>query len=137
MKCIQVPKPILWEVWPRVSHLLERSLTKGDDWWTLDTLRGTLETQDDAALFVVADHDGIYAAAAVMIEQKPNGSRQLHFPAFGGREMRAWEHFLTDVEAWAKGRGASEVSVTGRLGLKRVLRKFGFRQTAVILDKAL
>lgn len=137
MICRQVHPALIEDIWPRVSNWIADAITKGDRWWTLDRLRGELYANDNAALFVVLDHDGIYGAAVVMIEDKPSGGRMAHFPALGGENFGAWRQFLPDLEDWARSRGANEMTVTGRVGWQRVLKRDGYKKQSVTLEKSL
>lgn len=135
MICQQVPPALMDEIWPRVGDWIEAALSKGDRWWMLDGLRREIETNPDCGLFLAMDRQGIYGAAVVMVETKPNGERVAHFPALGGRDLKRWLHLVSDLKGWAKGRGASRLMIHGRPGWVRVLK--GYRQAAVTLETGL
>lgn len=137
MQLERVDPRILSHVWPLVSGWLAKAIEKGDRWWTLDGLAWEIAANDDCALFLAIDRQGVHGAAVVMIEANQSGERYAHFPALGGVEMKRWFGLFADIEAWAKSNGATELRITGRPGWRRVLRSHGYRPSAVILEKAL
>lgn len=137
MICQRVDPRLIATVWPKVETWIDKAIAKGDRWWTLKALQERVTTDPDAALFVLIDGAGLYGVVAVCVEEKPTGEREMIIPACGGYEMKRWIDLIGSVEEWARSRGATVATLTGRPGWPRVLASSGYKRTSVTVEKAL
>lgn len=137
MICQLVDKRLIGAVWPKVESWISAAISKGDRWWTADALQDRVRSDDDSALFVMIDQGGIHAVFVVCVETKPTGEREAIVPACGGRNLKTWIDQISVIEEWARSRGATVATITGRAGWPRVLASSGYKRTAVIVEKAL
>lgn len=54
-----------------------------------------------------------------------------------GSEMTQWQDFIADIEEWARAQGCTLMQPVTRPGWERVLAKYGYRKTHVLLEKPL
>lgn len=135
MICREIPKPMIPQYWPYISGWLGAALDKGDRWWSTAGIYQELMDNPDCALFIVMDRRELKSATVIMVEDKQNGQRFAHVPACGGKGAKTWVHFFSELEDWARSRGAQSLSVTGRKGWTRLLPQY--RQSAIVLERTL
>lgn len=128
---------LLSEIWPRVSGWIEKALDKGDRWWSLDGLKNQVESNPDTGLFVLLDKSGMYGVFVITVETKPDGSKEATVNVCGGTRMRDWIDCITQLEDWARSKGATSVGITGRRGWQRMLDRRGYKPQAILLEKQL
>jgi len=136
MKAFYVPAVELPEVWQEIRPLVaifvkDSSLRYGesDVFWAL--AKGFWD------LWVVEDEGKITSILLGYVVQYPK-CKAYEPIAVMGTDMRGWLKFYPDFEAWVKReRNCSMIRPTAQLGWERVLRRFGYGKTHVVLIKEL
>ena len=75
----------------------------------------------------------INAAMTTRIYKLDDGRKVCHICALGGRHMRAWLHYIEQIENYAAWEGCAKVRIEGREGWSRLLPAFVRR--GVILER--
>jgi hypothetical protein len=89
-----------------------------------------------AQLWIVWDGNEIIAAATTELIQMPS-KKVCVLGSCAGRDLRKWDHFLADLEAFAKREGCDRLRIYGRPGWKRILARNGYQAPWDVLEKAL
>lgn len=121
------------EIWPHVVALLEKAVFsgRGDD--TIEEIRADLDAQRQL-LWIGWDGEAIIVAATTKIVESGMGKRCI-ITTCGGRKLRAWQHFIADMEAFATREKCTTLRIHGRHGWKRILT--GYQEPWVAIEKRL
>jgi hypothetical protein len=117
--------------WPVAAPLLMPAIA-----WSGDARPEDVEAELNAGraqLWIATD--GVPHVAVVTRLRSTEAGLVCEIWLTGGRDRRAWLHFIAVIEAAARERGCIKIEIVGRRGWSRVLRDY--RQTAVVLEKLL
>lgn len=120
------------EVWPHVSHLIRRAVSRTNLCHTRDIEDEVLDGV--GLLWVVWDGLSFVCAATTLLIETDN-SKVCLITACGGEDMNRWLPLFPKIEAYAKAEGCSCVRIYGRKGWLRVLE--GYTTKHVILERPL
>lgn len=125
-----IPREDVLDYWPKVIRWLDAGYAKSDI-PVPDTLRDDLLTGHKQLWVVWAPEGKILAAGLTRLAKMLDG---LHCEVVcvGGEEVRRWIGCMATIEEYAKREGCSRVTVQGRPGWVRLLRKY--RSARVILE---
>lgn len=54
-----------------------------------------------------------------------------------GKEKELWENQMIHVEKWAKHNGCTDMELIARPGWERIMKKYNYEKTHVVLNKAI
>lgn len=92
-------------------------------------------SNDEAYLWVVTNEDAVVVAASVVKFAQYEQLLALQIIALGGFNMKYWVGDLSSKFcSFAAKCGASKVEIVGRPGWARVLAKYGYKKTLVLLE---
>lgn len=126
----------LSEWWPRIEKLITDAMT---------TSRGKYTAQDifDCAvlkkiqLWVIVD--GKFSVRALGITQINDfpSTRICQVICMTGEHYEEWEDLMAKAEHWARCNNCTDMELICRAGWKKVMKKHGYSETHVVLNKAL
>jgi len=124
-------------VWPEVSPLLCKALEYDPTGATIDSIYTNII--DNRYLLILMIEEGLKLQAALTIELfEAHGETVCNIVAAGGTNLNDWcDTFLDSAEVLAKEQGASKLTINGRPGWSRRLKKRGFRPVITVLEKPL
>jgi hypothetical protein len=114
-----VPRDKVSLVLPRLLGHLERAIAHSNG-WTLEALFEKIYN-DRCLLWAVIDDDETIGAAVT--ELHPDAA---YIALVGGIRWAEWRHELRKVEQWAMLAGVPRVTIDGRSGWSRILRREGY-----------
>ena len=85
-------------------------------------------------LWLMNDEDEFLLAALTELTLFPK-RKILNILWIGGEDLKDGVKLLDCVEMWARKQGATKVVCQGRIGFERVLKAYGYRKRAIMLDK--
>lgn len=90
---------------------------------------------DEAFLWVVTNEDAVVIAASVVKFAQYEKLLALQIIALGGFNMKYWvEDLNSKFASFAAKCGATKMEIVGRPGWARVLAKYGYKKTLVLLE---
>ena len=101
-----------------------------------DYIRKSLEA-GRALLWVVWNGKDLMAAATTEIVNLDTVGKVCLITSCAGRDLRKWEKFLVDIEAYATTEGCDAVRFYGRPGWAHFLKKNGYDQPWFVMQKSL
>lgn len=135
MRAVEIPATGVSTVWPMVERWITAATDKTAGHWTAsDVLAHCIDGR--CTLWVVTDDTRGHAAIVTEIEDGPR-QRIGRISILGGVGFRRWRHVITDLEAWARARGATAMQIVGRDEWQRVLAGDGYEKQAIVLGKSL
>jgi hypothetical protein len=136
MKVSLIPIDHVHRVWSQVGPILKRAIETSNGRYT-DHDVFNLCMQGRQQLWVMFEDDVIHAAATTSVTDYPQ-RRALTGVFVAGNRMKEWnEPFVDMLERFAKDVGCDLVEMTGRIGWTKFMKKFGWQQSAVVLEKDL
>ena len=123
----------LW--WPKVRHLVGRAAARSRGKETAEDVLTLLRARK-AQLWAWLVDGQVEAICVTEIDPHPRG-KTLGVRELAGRGMNDWLPCLRDLETWGREQGCMGVRVTGRPGLERVLKPYGYEKTNVVLELGL
>ena len=137
MKVTRVSPTNIGLVWPQIEHFINSAFATelGDE----DPVQVRKELSNgDAQLWVIHSASGIKAAGITRISIVPAGRRVCFCVALGGEDLPSWVEALDrEASKFAKDYHCNSIRVTGRPGWKRVMKPLGYKESFVIVEKAL
>jgi hypothetical protein len=133
----RVPLEDVERLWPHIRPLI----AMGCEAVTTEVTPEFIHAEalaDRRMLWVVFDTDSPFPfiAAASIGSRQTNDGVVVFVDAIGGRDREKWlPEYLAELEAQAKGIGATKIELEGRPGWQRVLP--GYRLARVVLEKVL
>lgn len=125
--------------WPEVLEQLEQYVAMYPAYATLDKLLSEI-VAGNFQLWIVLGNDTNKVVMSVVTRiatSEANGERALNIYALAGEELAAVTPHLDDIVAWAKKHfNVSLVELTGRPGISRVLRPYGFTCETVTMNRS-
>jgi len=135
MKISAVPRDRVDDVWHVVGPILQRAIEINRGTHDIGDIKTEL-LADRCGLWVAYDEGEIYAACTTRIVITPQ-NKMLMIDWLGGERMDDWlDDALDVIESYAHDLGCERVEIIGRKGWK-VLRKYGWHDTAVVYQKEL
>ena len=115
---------------PWIADAIQRQAIRD----TAETFRG-LCADGSAQLWLVID-GGVAGAILTEIYDTTKG-KTCHILAAAGRFLDHGDMSLDMIERWARAEGCVRIEETGRRGWLRALKRHGWREAAVIMEKNL
>lgn len=122
------------DIWPKVSEWISAALAHGGGGYTLEDIYSALLTKQ-MQLWLIGPGEPM-ACAVTQLAALPR-VRICDILAVGGVDLKAWEHLIGDLEAWALERGCDETRAHGRLGWKPYAKRFGYDPLHLVYRKKL
>lgn len=89
-------------------------------------------------LWLILDGDRFVSFAITELRSvDATGHRMVSITSFAGEEGESTVPLISEIEAWAKDRGAMEATIIGRMGWKRSVATQGYKIDAVLYRKPL
>ena len=126
-----VEKEKIWLYWEHVSGYIQDSLKYSDDAYNLDSIKDSL-IKGIMQLWVILDDKDVCAAVVTQAVSYPN-QKVIEILFIGGSGMSSWLHLINDIKLWSKNLGYDAVQIYGRPGWEKLLDKYGFYKTHVLL----
>lgn len=121
--------------WPAIKDWVTKALSHGAGYWPEDIYRRLLSRE--MTLWLVRDaEDAITACAITQFWSQPR-VQVCDIFIVGGEALERWAHLITELEDWARARGADETRALGRIGWKRYAEAFGYEPLHVVYRKRL
>ncbi len=136
MRSTLVAPDTIGYIWPQVEGFIHSAFKEGIGDDTVESALLML-SRGEAQLWIAHNGSGIKAAALTRMAVVANGKRVLFCVACGGEDIETWEDCLGDIEKYARRQGCDTVRISGRAGWKIYIKKRGYREPFVILEKAL
>lgn len=121
------------DLWPAVLPLVETGLVND---WTSEQLHAEL-IAGRAHLWYATDSGGTIRAILVASIHSYPASRACQVWVVAGSLPDNWSAFLTYLEHWARAQGCSRLSLYGRPGWERKLRRLGWGVRSVWMEREL
>lgn len=131
MTVVGVPGAQIRSVAPRIRHLLEHFTENGR--YTVEDILDQIERQERQC-WLVMDGD-IRAVAITSISAER--FKTCRIESLAGEGLKEWADAYTEIENWARAMGCAKIEALARPGYARVGRRFGLKQTHVMLEKDL
>lgn len=132
IELIPVKRHFLSVYWPDASVLIEKSLQYSDHKYTLQSIEHSL-LKDESQLWLARDEkDRLLCACVTTIVIYPNDKR-LSILFCGGEGARDWLCFIQVLKSFALNHGCSAMEIYGRRGWVKLLKRYGFKESGVIL----
>jgi hypothetical protein len=135
-KLICVAPELVSKTWPHVMRLINSAFVHGNADSTPADIREDLEA-GRSLLWIVWSGTEIIAAATTELINLKNKGKVCLLTTCAGRDLRKWERFIADIERFAKEEGCDYLRFYGRSGWARVLRRSGYEQPWIVLEKGL
>jgi len=141
MKLVNIPSSNLDDVWSLVkkdiSEALSYSGNHTDAQFVYDTLK-----EDKMQLWVVWDKDKPttlekYYGVVVTEIVKRKLIQSCNIFIVTGRHRQKWQHLISVLEDFALENNCTNMELFARLGWKRIMEQFDYKQTHVVLEKTI
>ncbi len=136
MRSTLVAPDTIGYIWPQVEKFIHSAFEAGIGDDTKDSVLGMLE-RGEAQLWIAHNGAGIKAAALTRMATVSNGKHICFCIACGGEEIETWQDCIGDIEEYARKQGCDALRLSGRAGWKIYIKKRGYKEPFVILEKAL
>ena len=118
-------------LWPKIEHLIERGLKRGNGGYSAADIRRAIARRKKQLWLGVPDAGW---ALVTQLDLYPAG-KVCHIFLLAGRMPRGWQTILFHVEQWAKSEGCKAIELRGRIGWRRRLPDYF--QPAIYMRKEL
>lgn len=115
-------------MWPLIASILSQAVERDEGKRSLHSLLREL-VNDRNQLWIVSDGRPIGAAVTALLNY-PH-ARTLKIEWLAGERFEEWAHLISEIENYAREQGCNPVEFSGRPGLARVLKRYGYEVTAV------
>jgi hypothetical protein len=124
------------QFWPYVKELIDKALLSGIGDLTLEEIHRRLIAKQSQLWVVVRDSEQteIVAAATTEIHILPK-FKILLITACAGKDLRKWERFITELEAFGAREGCKKLRIYGRKGWVKILS--GYSQPWIALERTI
>lgn len=120
-------------MWPHVEKLIDKAYKFADEPIPTDLIEQLSRGQRQ--LWIAWDGRRVVAAALTRIVQL-RSCRACQLTALGGieGERGRWVHLISLIESFAESEGCARVQIEGRVGWKRVLKRYRHVRTVLELE---
>lgn len=123
-----IPTEDVGMIWPTISKILLKAVERDEGKRSLHSLLREL-VNDRNQLWIVFDGEPIGAVVTAILNY-PH-ARTLKVEWLAGERFEEWAHLISEIESFAKAQGCNPVEFSGRPGLARVLKRYGYEVVAV------
>lgn len=122
-------------LWPQVEPLLALAAREEHGRFTTRDMRQWF-LKGEQELWVITENGKVIAAGMLRFYRHPTGKRASVWHLAGGSRAKEWadEAFRSWLEA-CHVQGVTEMSIVGRRGWLRYVKRYGFKETAVVLTR--
>ena len=132
---LQVSRDLLPRLWPEAERLLLEHREGWTDFYDLESLQVALAV-GKIQLWLVNDAEEFFCVVLTECAAFPN-RREVRIAWMGGKRLREVLPLIDAIHLWAKRIGATHVVVTGPRAWRRLLKDYGYFETAVVLEREL
>lgn len=136
MEIICVAPDMIDKTWPHVVHLIESAFHRGNADNTIEDIHADLKC-GRALLWVIWSGSALAAAVTTALINIPNKGKMCLLTSCAGKDIHSWDHLIADIERYAIGEGCDLVRFFGRRGWARVMRRHGYDQPWIVMERAL
>lgn len=130
-----VARETIDEVWPDVLPMIEAVAKRAGCIWTVDSVRERLKA-GTMQLWVATVGDRFGGIVVTDVHPSAAG-KTCSLPIIWGDRLDQWIDRLDVIEAWAREAGCVRLEGIGRDGWQKPLAPFGWRKTAIVIEKRL
>lgn len=123
-----IPTEDVGDIWPTISPILRKAVERDEGKRSLHSLLKEL-VNDRNQLWVVFDGEPIGAVVTAILNY-PH-ARTLKVEWLAGERFDEWAHLIKVIEEYAISQGCNPVEFSGRPGLARALKRYGYTTVAV------
>lgn len=135
MEFSQIPSNRLSEVWGALLPYIERALQYSDDESEPEDLYVSIAL-GDMQLWAVHEGTDTKAVGVTMLVDFPN-YRICRIVLFAGNGLKDMLPLLPKFEQWAISQGCAKIDWQGRKGFERIMQRYGYEPTYVVMRKHL
>lgn len=125
--------------WPQVIEQLEDYVKLYPAHTSLDILFAGLARGDFQLWIVIEDgtNECVMSVVTNITKNDVTGDAAVGIYALAGEHLQVVAPMIDDIIAWARKHfGITEAEITGRPGIARVLRNYGFTHEAVVMKRS-
>ena len=136
IKIVAIESNQIETAWPRVKGHIQAALDKAKGELSIETIKDRLLNKT-SMLLVAAD--GIVILASIVCELvETESGRVCHIIAAGGKHADTWlDEWYNQIVPIAKDQGCVRISLNGRKGWEKKLKKYGFNHAYTTLHREL
>lgn len=128
-----VPYEAVQQAWPLVAPFIESARVKSSNTeYTTDQIRLLVSNGSWLLLVAVDENNDLHGAATVNFINYPN-ERVAFVTAIGGKLVTNADTF-SQLSAIAKAHGATKIQGAARESVARLWERFGFEQSAILVE---
>jgi hypothetical protein len=135
VKLVPIPAVIAADWWPAVHGMVEDACNHSNGKYCVSDVLAFIQ-QQRMQLWVALHANEICAVGISELVQYPQ-IKVCRMLAATGNDRELWENLIEEMEAWGRSVGAGDMELICRPGWERVMKKYGYEKTHVILNKRL
>lgn len=135
MRLEPIPSYRAEAVWPSIQHWIDELNDRFPPGWQMANPMEACRARD-AQLWLIRDDS---ATLGVLVTQiTTDVARIAEVMIIAGDNMSEWLHLVNDLESWARAEGCVAIAgAVARDGWVRVLKDYGWRKRAVVIERRL